>query len=79
MATYAIRYGDVACKQKQNLPGRHRKNLEELERKLQKNPFGHGAKSNGDNSWTAPFSGGMILYTVSNRHVVINIIRIVAV
>lgn len=42
------------------------------------NPFGPPAISNRDNSWSAAFQGGFITYVVSNRHVVINLIDLVA-
>ena len=37
------------------------------------------AISNRDNSWSAAFSGGFITYVVSNLHVVINVVDLVAV
>ncbi len=52
--------------------------LDELEKRLSLNPFGAPAISNRDNSWSAPFQGGFITYVVSNRHVVINIVDLVA-
>ncbi|WP_199923670.1 hypothetical protein [Streptomyces cellulosae] len=56
-----------------------REKLEELEKRLSLNPFGPPAISNRDNSWSAAFQGGFITYVVSNRHVVINVIDLVAV
>jgi hypothetical protein len=49
-----------------------------LEKRLVLNPFGPPAASNRDNSWSAAFTGGFITYIVSNRHVVINVIDLVA-
>jgi hypothetical protein len=52
--------------------------LQALEKNLQSNPFGHGARSNRDNAWDAYFGGGFRTYVVSNRHVVINVINVAA-
>jgi hypothetical protein len=79
MATYTVRYSDRARAVKASLPATQRAALEGLERKLATNPYGHGAVSNGDNSWSASFTGGMITYVVSNRYLTINVIAVVAV
>ncbi|MCZ7416353.1 MULTISPECIES: hypothetical protein [unclassified Streptomyces] len=79
MSTYAIRYAERAARRKAALPAPQRSALERLEKQLSANPFGNGARSNQDNSWTAFFTGGMTVYVVSNRHVVINVIDLVAV
>jgi hypothetical protein len=63
---------------KASLPSAQRASLERLEMKLSAEPFGHGARSNRDNSWTAFFTGGMITYIVSNRHLMINVIHLIA-
>ncbi|GGM20444.1 hypothetical protein GCM10010129_75960 [Streptomyces fumigatiscleroticus] len=55
-----------------------RASLEELEKRLSLDPFGAPAAGNRDNSWSASFTGGFITYVVSNRHVVINVIDLVA-
>lgn len=77
MSAYAVRYADRAARAKSALSTTQRSALETLEKKLSSNPFGHGARSNRDNSWSAFFTGGMITYVVSNRHVVINVIDLV--
>lgn len=63
---------------KNSLPSAQKASLEALEKKLRTNPFGNGAQSNRDNSWSAFFTGGMITYVVSNVHVVINVIDVTA-
>lgn len=78
MRTYGIRYTDRAAEMKAALPSAQRASLESLERKLSAEPFGHGARSNRDNTWTAFFRGGMITYIVSNRHLVINVINLIS-
>ncbi|MFW6692787.1 hypothetical protein [Streptomyces sp. MAR4 CNX-425] len=77
MATYTIRYADRARSVKQSLSAEQRTSLEALEKRLAGNPYGHGAQSNRDNSWSAAFTGGVITYIVSNRHLVINVIAVV--
>ncbi|MDN3259762.1 hypothetical protein QWJ26_08025 [Streptomyces sp. CSDS2] len=78
MSAYSIRYGERAARRKAALPGAQRASLESLEKRLVLNPFGPPAASNRDNSWSAAFAGGFITYIVSNRHVVINVIDLVA-
>jgi hypothetical protein len=78
VAVYTIRYTNKAAQHKASLPEAQRVSLETLEKKLSLNPFGHGASSNRDNSWSAVFAGGFITYVVSNRHVVINVIAVTA-
>ncbi|MDQ0933671.1 hypothetical protein [Streptomyces turgidiscabies] len=78
LSAYAIRYVDSAAQRKATLAGAQRTSLEELEKWLSLNPFGAPAISNRDNSWSAPFQGGFITYVVSNRHVVINVVDLVA-
>jgi hypothetical protein len=77
LSAYAIRYTDRAAELKHALPAAQRASLEELEGKLRVCPFDHGARSNRDNSWSAFFTGGMITYVVSNRHLVINVINLI--
>ncbi|WP_431783289.1 hypothetical protein [Streptomyces chumphonensis] len=77
MSVYAIRYTDRAAQRREALPGAQRSALEQLEKQLCANPFA-GARSNQDNSWSAFFAGGMITYVVSNRHIVINVIDLLA-
>ncbi|MFE7130302.1 hypothetical protein ACFVIM_05550 [Streptomyces sp. NPDC057638] len=76
MPSYAIRYSDRAATQKRNLPAAHRASLEVLEKRLTSDPYGFGAKSNKDNSWSAFFTGGFINYVVSNNHLMINVINV---
>ncbi|MEV5346262.1 hypothetical protein ACIG54_20185 [Streptomyces achromogenes] len=78
MSAYSIRYVERAALRKAALPGSQRASLESLEKRLVLNPFGPPAASNRDNSWSAAFTGGFITYIVSNRHVVINVIDLVA-
>ncbi|MFW6721816.1 hypothetical protein ACHZ98_16950 [Streptomyces sp. MAR4 CNY-716] len=52
--------------------------LQALEKEPAGNPFGCGAKSNRDSSWSAFFPGGVITYVVSNRHLTINVIDVTA-
>ncbi|WP_405448159.1 hypothetical protein OG350_17930 [Streptomyces achromogenes] len=78
MSAYSIRYVERAALRKTALPGPQRASLESLEKRLVFNPFGPPAASNRDNSWSAAFTGGFITYIVSNRHVVINVIDLVA-
>jgi hypothetical protein len=78
VATYAIRYASRAAEQKATLSASQKASLEGLEKRLCGNPFSHGAVSNRNNSWTASFACGFITYIVSNRHVVINVIDVVA-
>ncbi|MFD3501654.1 hypothetical protein [Streptomyces sp. NPDC058678] len=78
MSAYAIRYVDRAAHRKAALKAPQRASLEELEKRLSLNPFGPPAISNRDNSWSAAFQDGFITYVVSNRHVVINVIDVVA-
>ncbi|CAL9528469.1 hypothetical protein [Streptomyces sp. enrichment culture] len=78
MSAYSIRYVERAARRKAALPGLQRASLESLEKRLALNPFGPPAASNRDNSWSAAFTGGFITYIVSNRHVVINVIDLVA-
>jgi hypothetical protein len=79
LTTYGIRYGDRAARQRQALSDVQRASLAALEKRLSANPFGNGALSNRDNSWSAAFAGGFITYVVSNRHVVVSVVDIVAV
>lgn len=79
MSAYAIRYADRAARAKSSLSTAQRSALGALEKRLSSNPYGHGARSNRDNSWSAFFTGGMITYVVSNRHVVVNVIDLLAV
>ncbi|GAA3982059.1 hypothetical protein OG252_27500 [Streptomyces sp. NBC_01352] len=79
MSAYAIRYVDRAAQRKAALNVPQAASLESLEKRLSLNPFGPPAISNRDNSWSAAFTGGFITYVVSNRHVVINVIDLVAV
>ncbi|MER5753155.1 hypothetical protein [Streptomyces sp. NPDC002088] len=79
MSAYTIRYVDRAARRKAALGASQRASLEELEKRLSLNPFGPPAISNRDNSWSAAFQGGFLTYVVSNRHVVINVIDLVAV
>ncbi|WP_411151945.1 hypothetical protein [Streptomyces sp. A30] len=79
MSAYAIRYVDRAAQRKAALNVSQAASLEDLEKRLSLNPFGPPAISNRDNSWSAAFTGGFITYVVSNRHVVINVIDLVAV
>jgi hypothetical protein len=78
VSAYAIRYVDRAAQRKATLTAPQRASLEELEKRLSLNPFGPPAISNRDNSWSASFKGGFITYVVSNRHVVINVVDLVA-
>lgn len=78
MSAYAIRYVDRAALCKAALSAPQRLSLEELEKRLSLNPFGPPAVSNRDNSWSAAFQGGFITYVVSNRHVVVSVIDLVA-
>ncbi|MEV0483926.1 hypothetical protein AB0I69_25365 [Streptomyces sp. NPDC050508] len=78
MSAYAIRYVARAAQRKATLTAPQRASLEELEKRLILNPFGPPAISNRDNSWSAAFKGGFITYVVSNRHVVINVVDLVA-
>ncbi|GAA2618523.1 hypothetical protein [Streptomyces vastus] len=78
MSAYAIRYVDRAAHCKAALASPQRAALEELEKQLSLNPFDPPAISNRDNSWSAAFKGGFITYVVSNRHVVINVVDLVA-
>ncbi|GHH04278.1 hypothetical protein [Streptomyces rubradiris] len=78
MSAYSIRYVERAARRKAALPGPQREALESLEKRLALNPFGPPATSNRDNSWSAAFTGGFVTYIVSNRHVVINVIDLVA-
>ncbi|GAB2994271.1 hypothetical protein GCM10023080_070850 [Streptomyces pseudoechinosporeus] len=78
MSAYSIRYVDRAAQCKAALASPQRASLEELEKRLSLNPFGPPAISNRDNSWSAAFKGGFITYVVSNRHVVINVVDLVA-
>jgi hypothetical protein len=78
VSAYAIRYVDRAARRKAALSPPQRTSLEELEKRLSLNPFGTPATSNRDNSWSASFEGGFITYVVSNQHVVINVIDMVA-
>lgn len=78
MSAYAIRYADRAHQRRATLNGPQRASLEDLEKRLSLNPFESPAISNRDNSWSAGFQGGFITYVVSNRHVVINVIDLVA-
>ncbi|MCX2927516.1 hypothetical protein [Streptomyces sp. NEAU-W12] len=79
MSAYVIRYVDRAAQRKAALPASRRTSLENLEKLLVLNPFGPPAVSNRDNSWSAGFQDGFVTYVVSNRHVVINVIDLVAV
>ncbi|MEU9370345.1 hypothetical protein AB0D71_37905 [Streptomyces avermitilis] len=78
MSAYVIRYADRAAQRKSALTAPQRASLEELEKRLSLNPFGPPAISNRDNSWSASFKAGFITYVVSNRHVVINVVDLVA-
>ncbi|MFJ8505939.1 hypothetical protein [Streptomyces avermitilis] len=78
MTAYVIRYVDRAAQRKSALTTPQHASLEELEKRLSVNPFGPPAISNRDNSWSASFRGGFITYVVSNRHVVINVVDLVA-
>ncbi|MFD0209888.1 hypothetical protein ACFVH9_12320 [Streptomyces hirsutus] len=78
MSAYLIRYVDRAAERKAALPDSRRTSLETLEKLLTLNPFGPPALSNRDNSWSAAFRGGFVTYVVSNRHVVVNVIDLVA-
>lgn len=78
MSAYAIRYVERAAQHKARLSAPQAQSLEELEKRLSLNPFGSPAVSNRDNSWSAAFRGGFITYVVSNRHVVVNVIDLVA-
>ena len=78
MSAYAIRYIDRAAQRKNALNAPQLASLEALEKRVCLNPFGPPAISNRDNSWSAAFQGGFITYVVSNRHVVINVIDLVA-
>ncbi|MEU0115066.1 hypothetical protein ABZ137_15375 [Streptomyces bobili] len=78
MSAYAIRYIDRATQRRTALRGPQLASLEALEKQVCLNPFGPPAISNRDNSWSAAFQGGFITYVVSNRHVVINVIGLVA-
>ncbi|MBT2400689.1 hypothetical protein J7E96_06605 [Streptomyces sp. ISL-96] len=78
MSAYAIRYADRAARRKAALSAPQRTSLAELEKRLALNPFGPPATSNRDNSWSAAFTGGFVTYVVSNRHIVINVVDLVA-
>ncbi|MER6091471.1 hypothetical protein [Streptomyces bluensis] len=78
MSAYSIRYVDRAAQRKVALPEPQRASLEALEKRLCLDPFGPPAIRNRDNSWSAAFKGGFVTYVVSNRHVVINVIDLVA-
>ncbi|MFD4632595.1 hypothetical protein ACFVYR_12640 [Streptomyces sp. NPDC058284] len=78
MSLYLIRYADRAAQRKAGLAAPQLAALEDLEKRVIRNPFGPPAMSNRDNSWSAAFKGGFITYVVSNRHVVINVIDLVA-
>ncbi|MFI2292274.1 hypothetical protein [Streptomyces niveus] len=78
MSAYAIRYADRAAPRKAALTAPQRGALLALEKRLAVNPFGPPATSNRDNSWSAAFAGGFVTYVVSNRHVVINVVDLVA-
>ncbi|WP_407566100.1 hypothetical protein [Streptomyces sp. 184] len=62
---------------KRSLSSEQRASLGALEKRLAGNPYGHNAKSNRDNSWSASFTGGVITYVVSNRYLIINVIAVV--
>ena len=78
MATYTIRHAERARAVRYCLTPRQRSSLQALEKELAGNPFGCGAKSNRDSSWSAFFLGGMITYVVSNRHLIINVLDVTA-
>ncbi|MFJ2742011.1 hypothetical protein ACIO3O_20385 [Streptomyces sp. NPDC087440] len=75
---YAIRYADRAARCRAALVAPQRASLAALEKQLARNPFGAPATSNRDNSWSAAFTGGFVTYIVSNRHVVVNVVDLVA-
>lgn len=79
MSAYTIRYVERAARRKAALAAPQRSALESLEKRISLNPFGPPAQSNRDSSWSASFAGGFITYVVSNRHVVINVIDLVAI
>ncbi|WBB58881.1 hypothetical protein O7599_25160 [Streptomyces sp. WMMC500] len=79
MATYTIRYAERARAAKDCLSPRQKSSLEVLEKRLAGNPYGFGAQSNRDSSWSAFFTGGVITYVVSNRYLIINVIDVTAV
>lgn len=60
-------------------PLRNGQRSKALRRGSSLNPFGPPAQDNRDSSWSASFTGGFITYVVSNRHVVINVIDLVAI
>ncbi|SDC89030.1 hypothetical protein [Streptomyces prasinopilosus] len=78
MSAYAIRYVDRAAARKAALPDAQHTSLEDLEKLLTLDPFGPPALSNRDNSWSAAFRGGFVTHVVSHRHVVVNVIDLVA-
>ncbi|MFI0091129.1 hypothetical protein [Streptomyces bobili] len=78
MSAYAIRYIDRAAQRRTALRGPRLASVEALEKQVCLNPFDPPAISNRDNRWSAAFQGGFITYVVSNRHVVINVIDLVA-
>lgn len=78
MSAYAIRYADRAAQRRAALSPPQRASLEDVEKRLSVNPFGPPAISNRDHSWSAAFTGGFITYVVASRHVVINVIDLVA-
>ncbi|MET9556879.1 hypothetical protein [Streptomyces sp. NPDC006645] len=78
MSAYAIRYADRAARCRATLTGPQLVALAALEKRLAVNPYGPPATSNRDNSWSAAFAGGFVTYVVSNRHVVINVVDLVA-
>ncbi|MFD3525486.1 hypothetical protein [Streptomyces sp. NPDC058653] len=78
MSVYAIRYAERAARRRAALSGPPLVALSALEKRLAINPYGPPATSNRDNSWSAAFAGGFVTYVVSNRHVVINVVDLVA-
>ncbi|WP_217167292.1 hypothetical protein [Streptomyces sp. AC512_CC834] len=78
MSSYVIRYVDRASERKAALPAPQRTSLDDLEKLLIANPFGPPAVSNRDDNRSAGIRNGFITYVVSSRHVVVNVIDLVA-
>ncbi|SFT46537.1 hypothetical protein SAMN04487904_102282 [Actinopolyspora lacussalsi subsp. righensis] len=77
MARYTIRWGEQADRTYNDLPSRIQRVVDERLDELRVEPR-TGTYDKGRDQWKAAFHGGLVMYTVGERMLLIDVLRITA-
>ncbi|SDO96718.1 hypothetical protein SAMN04487905_101277 [Actinopolyspora xinjiangensis] len=77
MARYVIRWGEQADRTYNDLPPRLQKAVDKRLDELRVEPY-TGTYDKGRDQWKAAFDGGIVMYTVGERMLLIDVLRITA-